>query len=327
MIYRLLTILILTTNIIFGQENIIGSWIKVDAKYVSGKPLELNHALNQSYLRIDFQTNGTAFKTTVPLDNGYLFDYTFKKDRLIIGFINYYVDYISTDSLVITEEGVNGIESSSIRFYFIPEKTYQDRLPLTNDFLQIVSADTIFIESEKIRAYFIKDLSFSDFLRINIPEYNNVQSSNNFFIATFLINSKGAIDSIKIHKGINSKFDKQFFRAVEKSSIYWRPAEYNGRSITVLHTETFKFISNAIFEQIYYNYQSGILEMQKGDFQSAIDFFNKCLEANSNEVDVLYNRGLCFYKLNQFEKACEDWKKIKGLNSNTANKLIEQFCK
>ena len=324
--YRLLTVFFLTSNIIFGQGNIIGSWVKVDAKYVSGKPLELNHALNQSYLRIDFQNNGKAFKTTIPLDKGYIFDYTFKRNQLIIGFINYSVDYISTDSLVITEEGVNGIESSLIRLYFIPEKTYQDRLPLTNNLLQIVASDTIFIESEKIRAYFIKDLTFSDFLRINIPEYNNVQSSNNFFMATFLINSDGTIDSIKIQKGINSKFDKQFIKAVEKSSIYWRPAKYNGRYVPVLHTETFKFISNAIFEQIYYNYQSGIFEMQKGDFQSAIDFFDKCLEANSNDIDVLYNRGLCFYKLNILEKACKDWNKIKELRSNKADKLIDQFC-
>ena len=96
---------------------------------------------------------------------------------------------------------------------------------------------------------------------------------------------------------------------------------------TVLHTETFKFISNAIFEQVYYNYKSGILEMQKGDFLSAVNFFNKCLEANSNELDVLYNRGFCFYKLNELEKACNDWNKIKELKSSKADKLIDRFCK
>jgi len=325
--YRLFIVLFLASNIIFGQENLIGSWIKINAKYSSGKPLELDHSLNQSYLRFDFQNNGKAFKTTVPLDKGYLFDYSSFENRITIGFITYKVDFISTDSLIITEENTNGTDSLSIRYYFIPEKTYQNRIPLTNDMLNIVSGDTIFIENEKIRAHFIKDQTFSDFLRINIPEYANVQTTNNFFISTFLINSKGTIDSIKILKGINSKFHKQFIRAVEKSSVYWRPAYYCGKNRTVLHTETFKFISNAIFEQVYYNYKSGILEMQKGDFLSAVNFFNKCLEANSNELDVLYNRGFCFYKLNELEKACNDWNKIKELRSSKADKLIDQFCK
>ena len=323
-------IFFIITNPLTGQiktKQLIGSWVKISANYYSGEPLPLTHALNQSYLRIEFKANGKAFKSVDPLDNGFLFNYSVLGKELTMGFIKYQIDFLSNDSLILTEKDFDRIDNNSIRYFLIPEEKYQNQIPLSNDIIIKFGRDTLYIENVKIRAIFDFQKSFSEFLRNNIPEYSAVESTDNFFMSTFIIDSMGRIDSIQINKGINSRFDKQFLKAVEKSSSFWKPASINGKKVSVLHTEVFKFISNPVFEKVYYNYQDGILEMKKSNYSVAIEHFNRSLEASPNDLDALYNRGLCFFKLEEPDKACLDWMKIKSLKSNKANNLLDKFCK
>jgi hypothetical protein len=309
------------------RSKLIGSWVKVNATYRSGEELPLNHALNQSYFRFDFKSNSKVFKSVDPLDNGYIFDYSIIGHNLKIGFINYKVDYLTNDTLVLIEEGRNGFDDFAVKFFLVPEKQYQNRISLTLEMIIKVGKDSVFIESEKIRACFNKDESFHEFLRNNIAEYSNVVSSDNFFMATFIINSNGLIDSINIFKGINKAFDSQFVKAVNKSSKYWIPAKLENKDVSVLHTETFNFISNPKFEKQYYNYRDGVIAMQQGDYNKAIGLFNICLESDPEDKNALYQRGICYYKLDNLENACNDWRKIKELKSNMADNLIIEICK
>ena len=323
-------ILLLFCFLAHGQNiksEIIGSWIKAKAFYNSGEELPLNHALNQSYFRFEFKTNGKVFKSVQPLDNGYIFDYSIFDHSLKIGFINYSIARLSNDTLVLVEEGNNGFNDTAIKFVLIPERDYQNNIPLTSEMVISTGEDSLFIECEKIRAYFNKDESFHEFLSNNMPEYSNVVSSDNFFMATFIISSSGSIDSINILRGINKFFDNQFVKAVSKSIKYWKPARLNDKSVDVLHTETFQFISNPKFEKQYYNYRDGVISMQRGDFLKAIDFFNETLNSDSEDKEALYQRGICYLKLNQYNKACSDWKRISELKSDKANNLIKEFCK
>jgi len=328
-LHRLVFILsfILISNVLIGQNmNILGSWVKISATYKNGDELPLIHPMNQTYFRLDFTTKDKAYKTTAPLDKGYIFDYSINGDNLKIGFINYQISEIKTDTLILIEEGRNGFDNSAIRFLMIRENIYQKGLTLTDESLIARAFDTVYIENEKIRAKFVKEESFHEFLRQNILEYSNVSTLDKFFMATFIINKNGGIDSLEIHKGINKRFDKQFIKAVKKSSGLWEPARFNDKNVDVLHTETFTFISNPNFEKQYFNYRNGVIAMQRGKFDIAIEFFNLTLSSNANDIEALYKRGICFYKLDMIDKACVDWKKINKLNNKRADNLILEFC-
>jgi hypothetical protein len=326
----LVLFILLISNVLIGQNNnksIIGSWVKISATFQDGGELPINNPFNQTYLRFDFTKNGKAYKTINPLDKGYIFDYLINGNNLKIGFVNYIIKEISSDSLILIEESRNGFDNSAIKYLLIRERNYQNALPLVDETLIVRKLDTIYIESEKIRAKFIKEESFREFLNQNIIEYSNVISEDNYFMATFIINKNGRIDSIEIHKGINKTFDKQFIKAVYKSSGLWEPAKLNDKNVNVLHTEIFKFVSNPNFEKQYYNYQNGVIAMQREKFDAAIDFFCLTLSSNPNDIDALFQRGICYFKLNLIDKACADWQKIKTLKSKRADNLILEFCK
>ena len=86
-------------------------------------------------------------------------------------------------------------------------------------------------------------------------------------------------------------------------------------------------ISNQKFEKQYFNFRDGIIAMEKYEFESAIALFTKTLTSNPNDIEALYYRGICYYKLNQLESACTDWKKIKSLKNKRADNLLLEFCK
>ncbi|MDJ1479380.1 energy transducer TonB [Cytophagaceae bacterium YF14B1] len=321
---------ILISNKLTSQnidKALIGSWVKLSANFQNGDDLPLDHPVRQNYVRFDFNKKGNAYKTTNPLDKGYMFKYQANGNNLKIGFINYMIKRLSSDTLVLVEEGRNGFDNSAIMYSLTRESLYQKKLPLLEELLIVRDSDTLYIENEKIRARFEKDESFHEYLRKGIPEYSNVVSSDNFFMATFIVDQNGKIDSIKIHKSLNKSFDKQFIKAVNSSSGYWEPAQLNGKNVNILHTETFTFITNPNFEKQYYNYKNGVIEMQKGNYDNAIKLFNITLSSNPNDIDALYQRGICYYKIGMGDKACVDWLKIRALKSKRADDILIELCK
>lgn len=55
---------------------------------------------------------------------------------------------------------------------------------------------------------------------------------------------------------------------------------------------------------------------QKGDLLGALEYLNKLLEEDKNNIHLLNKRGLIYLKLNQFDEAIEDFKKVGELNPN-----------
>jgi len=265
-----------------GQINnskIIGSWIMINRVYNSGEILPVKLAMAQTYFRFEFKVNGKAFKAFSPLDNGFIFDFTLSGNNLKIGFINYQLNYLSSDTLILTEEGPNGFDSTAIKYYFIPERIFQQKIPVTHDMIIFSGKDSIYIENEKFRASFNKDQTFSNFLGSQITYNLNAISKEYLFMATFIINSDGSIDSIKIHKSVAGKFDNQFINAVIKSSEYWVPAKNKDKNVSVIRTIVDWNFKSLKTKELYLNYENGIISMLLGDYKSAIDSFNLCNES------------------------------------------------
>lgn len=319
------------------NSGLVGSWMKIKAIYNSGENLPVDNKLNQSYLRLSFETNGKAYKEINPYDKTYIFDFSTSGNNLKIGFLNYQINYLANDTLILVEEGKNGINASSTKYIFVSEKLYQSNISLTPDMIILSGVDSIFIENKRLIARFNDDISFHEFLKNNMPAAQGL-SANGFFMATFVITDNGLIDSIKIHRGLNKSFDNQFIKAVNKSAKLWIPAKLNQRNVSVLHTELYDFIQKGQFtftgwslgyetDIKYINYKNGIIAMLRSDYYQAIDCFTKYIETDPKDAEALFQRGMCYFKLNDLNNACIDWKKVKGPKSNMANNFINQFCK
>ncbi len=63
---------------------------------------------------------------------------------------------------------------------------------------------------------------------------------------------------------------------------------------------------------------SGVGKLASGDYQGAINDFNKAIEINPKDADAYYNRGFAKAKLGDYRKAIEDFNKAIEINPNYA---------
>ena len=54
----------------------------------------------------------------------------------------------------------------------------------------------------------------------------------------------------------------------------------------------------------------GRYSFQKADYEDAIAIYKKGLKANPRSVPLLYETGLAFYKLKEYEKAIQYWGRL-----------------
>ena len=75
--------------------------------------------------------------------------------------------------------------------------------------------------------------------------------------------------------------------------------------------------------------RKGNREFRKGEYEDAYIRYRKALEADSTSTVALYDIGNSFYKMEQFDKAVENYKKIQPgpderVPYNTGNALLQQ---
>lgn len=74
-------------------------------------------------------------------------------------------------------------------------------------------------------------------------------------------------------------------------------------------------------------YQIGRVYNLKGDYNKVIEILTKTIEKNDKLGHAFNERGLSFWKLDNHDKACEDWVKGASLNDEDAVKNLKQYCK
>lgn len=304
----------LMASTVQGQEigqKLIGSWILTSRTYKSGQELPANMNLKKSFIRFEFADNGKAYKSLDPMDKGLIFDYSVNGNILKIGFLNYRIERFTSDSLILLEENKGVFSESSIKYSFVCESIHQRNIPLTSDMMIISNNDTTYIENEKVRLNFKNIDSFEKYFSKNYSQYAS-PGMDYFFVSTFIINADGSIDSIKIHKSMNKEFDKHFIEIVEKSKGLWIPGKVNGRNVKTLHKTVFAFPSKNNFFDYYMNFVDGIILIEERNFVEAINRLNIYLNSAPNDIEAIYNRGLCYFRMNDFVNARADWQKIKN---------------
>ena len=61
--------------------------------------------------------------------------------------------------------------------------------------------------------------------------------------------------------------------------------------------------------------QQGISQARKGDYETAIDFFNKAIASNPQSAEAYYHRGLAYYNTGNPEQAIADYDSSLNLDS------------
>jgi tetratricopeptide (TPR) repeat protein len=73
-------------------------------------------------------------------------------------------------------------------------------------------------------------------------------------------------------------------------------------------------------------YQSGNCYMNFHDYHTAIDFYTKAIKSNPKAYNAYFNRGQCWFYLQDRDKSCADWLKADSLGRHNMADYIKH-CK
>ena len=75
----------------------------------------------------------------------------------------------------------------------------------------------------------------------------------------------------------------------------------------------------------------GNIEYAAGRIESALDYFDSCVDSNPNNIAGWYNKAVVLYELNKIDHACHIWTEIIEKSSNqfyvtVSATMLEKFC-
>lgn len=328
--------LLISYSLVWGQASnnqIMRHWVKTKVTYRTGEELDSTKRIKNSYLRYSFEKPNKLFVSTFFSSKGVAM--TFKINNNVLKTSNsfgvvindFLIEKIDEKELIILQKENNSFEDDfCLRYHFIDEEIYQNTIILKpEDIISIYDKDTLFNSSSRIYAKYGNDVSLDEYLRENIPKYHQMQRTKNHFLASFIIDKNGKLDSIQILEGIDKDFDSQFLKAIRKDKHQWIPAKYKGQNIDVLMYESFTFILGD--DELLLDYsREGAKAMEAKEYRTALYYFNQSLWQKPNEIAILYQRAICNLNLGNKLSACKDLQKIKLLNGLDVTQLIEKNC-
>ena len=75
------------------------------------------------------------------------------------------------------------------------------------------------------------------------------------------------------------------------------------------------------------NYQRAVEALEKGDYESALPYFDKVYRGDPQNIDILSKRALTNFKLGNLNKACKDWSRAAKLGDKESSELRKKHCK
>jgi tetratricopeptide (TPR) repeat protein len=62
-------------------------------------------------------------------------------------------------------------------------------------------------------------------------------------------------------------------------------------------------------------------------YSEALQDYLSALNINPESGETYFNCGVCYFYLNQKDKACDDWKKASSMGYENAAKYLDSYCK
>lgn len=148
-----------------------------------------------------------------------------------------------------------------------------------------------------------------------------------FYKASILSNnySQEIINNLKRGNRIFIDDDELSFYLAE---IYRMNNEIDSALNLYTYSINLSKVNGEDFELVHLYYLNrGNCFLKKEQYQLAIEDYNYSLKLNPYNANVLSNRGVCFYKIKDNIKACDDWKKSSELGNSYSLQYLKSYCK
>lgn len=70
----------------------------------------------------------------------------------------------------------------------------------------------------------------------------------------------------------------------------------------------------------------GVMYKAREQYQEAIQSFSDFLSLKPNSAEIFYERAVCFLYIQQIDKCCTDWQKVKTINPSFKDASLDFFC-
>lgn len=329
------SIILLLSTFLFckAQAQLNGSYVATKVSYLTDDELPDDNILKYTYVKYTFTAPDQINISSVYEEKGSRYLYSIKGNRLSIkttaGSVMNTMKIMesSENKLVLISGDANGAldDPKSIKYTLYNEKIIQKNIALTpDDIFSIKNNDTTFKSGQKIYAQFQGE-SFLTYVYDEL-EKKKLGIKNAELLSTFVIDSQGHPDSLRIIQGISPKVDAEYTKAFNAAKNMWTPAYYNYKPVKVLMSQNLRYLSMEQSMPSYFSSQKANSAYQDKDYELALFHYDKALEVKGDDIENLYRRGICKQMLGNLKGACLDWQKIHALGRNTADELLAKYC-
>lgn len=313
-----------------------GDWIKVSASYADGRPLENINPMRYIYLKYSFKGDKAAIISYYSVSGMYLPYQTNGKQLKITSAFGLQLDlkltYLTADTLIIIQQSTLGAnDRDNTILTFVKESVYKAQAPKAQDILVSAQGDTVYKAGPIVHPVFDEPDGYGRYLQKNMRSYKkynvvNAPEDSDFF-ATFIVRKTGIIDSITIIKGLGDDFNQEFIEVCKKSAKKWSVALRNNVAVDAKMTyeTTFNFLED--FVKINKLMANGRQKATEGDYDAAINYYDRILTRNPREEKALINRAECYLKLDNVKAACEDYERLKSFGFASGEDLAAKYCR
>tara|TARA_R110002124_G_scaffold286466_2_gene467497 strand:+ start:92 stop:1147 length:1056 start_codon:yes stop_codon:yes gene_type:complete len=327
-----------------GKSDLLGVWVntktdmKDGSKLIPIYPDYVNH-FEITFLKNKFITDYYPSQSKLSSSNSYQL-----KNDLIESSINfgYEIEKLSNDTLIIVEK-MNWLEDDQLKRFYMIKKEKLLALEKSKNYTNEHLIANPFYSPEfegSIELYLNNGLN---------KKYTNLKLKGKLNI---LLDDK-KVDVAITHRDNNDpKQEKTITKLLQKSFKKWNLDGFNEYStisidfvIIMEKTKTYRGLRMGLnmnsftqllglygltYKQLFDGnkiFNLGNESFQLGNYEDAINYYTESFELNHTKVEALYNRASAYIKLERYEQACSDWKKLKDLGQKQGEKLYHENCK
>ncbi|WP_160112275.1 hypothetical protein [Aquimarina sp. AU58] len=330
--YRLGLYLLFFVTYSYSQNttSLNGEWIletKASVLYskINNKPI--SHT-NSGYLRVTF-----ARPNLVDITNNYAANLHFQKFSRTDNIITlqfgrqFLIEKLTAKELVLVELENNQINIKSVRYWFIKEQLYLDKLPLKANDSLFINGNFVYRASKKLYPKFTNK-KYPDFhIYMDTHIKSCYENGENFYLVTFVLKPNGKISDIEIFHRVNKEQDKKIRRAIKNSEGMWKLPKLNNKKVPILYfiedrvnkkktqkkllnfaPHTFKKYSDTYYK----NFHKAVLNIKQKNYEEALKYIAICENVNPNEPNLIFYNIRCYEKIGNMKKSNENKEILKN---------------
>ena len=327
--YNLLLCSLFFTIYSYSQNtsNLNGSWVLEKKSNALDSEIDEQAETDIDYLKFTFASPNLLDMTKNYKANLHFQKYSLKNEIIKLQFgRKFLIEKLTKKELVLVELENKRINTKSVRYWFIKEQLYLDKLPLKAGDSLLINGDFVYRSSKKLYPKFTNK-KYPDFhIYMDTHIKDGYENGENFYLATFTLQPNGKIDNINIFHHVNKEQDKSIISAIKNSEGMWKLPKLNNKGVPILH-----FIEDRVnkkktqnlldftphtfkkYSDFYYtNFHKAILSIQQGNYNEALKYIAICESINPNEPNLIFHKIKCYEKTGNVQKSYENKESLKN---------------